>query len=1195
LLAVVPAGGYHHQRSARFGKRAERHSTPAGAQRLEQAMTAGHDESAQREQRLHEILYAYLQAVDAGYAPDHRQILRRHPELAKELAAFFADKEKLNGLAQLMRRMTSEASAALDQSGAIVPTLPPRASECGDIPADLPRFVGDYEILHELGRGGMGVVYKARHTWLDRIVALKMILAGGYAGEQERDRFHTETQAIARLQHPYIVQIYEVGEIDGKPYCALEFCAGGSLANRLHGTPLPPREAAVLVAKLASAMGAAHRAGIVHRDLKPANILLASTGDGPSSVAPEPDVSATGDRAPPTEYAQPKITDFGLAKRLDATTGQTASGAIVGTPSYMAPEQAGGRIKEVGPLADVYALGAILYELLTGRPPFKAAMAVDTLLQVLSEDPVPPSRLQPKVPRDLETICLKCLQKEPAKRYASAAAFGKDVRRYLDGKPVLARPTRLWERGLKWAARRPALAALLVVSVLAVVGLLGGGYGLLSGGPWRNTQLDAALQDAARQRDEVQKARTDALGQRNEAYQARAEAARQRDEADRARAEAARQRATARRHGYAAQLLLVQREWDDAHVGRVVEHLAAQPPKLPGDADLRGFEWYYWWRRCHTDLLTLRGDTPGSHGVVFSPDGQRLASTVGPAPAGRGTRGVTIRDATTGREILSLKGHPGAIHALAFSPDGERLATAGADRAVKVWDAHTGGELLTLEGHAGAVLGVAFSSDGRRLASTGADGTVKLWDAAKGEVIRTLEGHAGAVHGVAFHPKDQRLASAGADGTVRVWDAAKGQEIGTLQGHTGAVYAVAFHPNGQRLASAGADQTIKVWDAVKGEEVGTLRGHAGAVNAVAFRPDGRRLASASDDQTVKVWDVARGQEVLTLKGHTDAVTAVAFRADGQRLASASADRTAKVWDADKGQEIPALQGHAGAVSGLAFRADGQRLATAGADQTVKLWDVAKGQVVRSKGHAGGVHGVAFRADGLRLASAGADQSVKVWDAGTGEEVVTLQGHTGAVTAVAFSPDGLRLASASTDRSVRLWDAITGQPLLTLKGHGGAVTGVAFSPDGLRLASASADQTVKVWDARTGQDLLTLQGHTGAVTGVAFSPDGLRLASGSADKSVKVWDAGTGQELLSLQGHTARVNGVCFSPDGRRLASAGADRTAKIWDTATGQEVLTLKGHAGGVMAVAFSGDGQRLASAGGDGAVKIWDAPRPAP
>lgn len=342
-----------------------------------------------------------------------------------------------------------------------VPT--PGFSSVRSIPG-MPQHVGDYEILGVLGRGGMGVVYKAKQKQLKRIVALKMILGGLHASDEDLRRFRQEAEASARLQHPNIVQIHEIGEMDGKPYFSLEYVEGGSLAGKMMNEPQAAFAAAQLIEILARAMHYAHQRGIVHRDLKPANILLG---------VPPADGSST---APVTSFGIPKVTDFGLAKRMDTDLGQTQTGAILGTPSYMAPEQAGGRIREIGPCTDIYALGAILYDLLTGRPPFKANTLADTLRQVQMVEPVSPGRLQPQVPRDLATVCLKCLNKEPKKRYATSLDLAEDLGRFLAGEPIRARPTSAFERTWKWSRRRPAIAALIAVSFFSFFALGIGGW-----------------------------------------------------------------------------------------------------------------------------------------------------------------------------------------------------------------------------------------------------------------------------------------------------------------------------------------------------------------------------------------------------------------------------------------------------------------------------------------------------------------------------------------------------------------------------------------------------------------------------------------------------------------------------------------------------------------------------------------------
>jgi hypothetical protein len=476
-------------------------------------------------------------------------------------------------------------------------TLPPP----GDAPtaAAGPENVSvpGYEILRELGRGGMGVVYQARQTGLGRVVALKMILAGGYAGEAELARFRTEAEAIARLQHPNIVQIHEVGEHAGLPYFALEFCAGGSLEKKLAGTPLPPREAAALVETLARAVHAAHQKGILHRDLSPGNVLL-------------------------TEEGTPKISDFGLAKKL-GEAGQTASGAVLGTPSYMAPEQAGGKSKEVGPEADTYALGAILYECLTGRPPFKAATALDTLLQVAADEPVPPKQLQSKVPRDLETICLKCLRKEPARRYRSAEKLADDLRRFLAGEPIRARPVGGLERAGKWVRRNPALAALAASLLLGVCSAT-----VLA--VRANEKAAEAVREAGRadrEADEAKAARGKAIEEAGRADREAKEAKRLAGEEEKARREAVQNEKAAKYQAYRADVVLHRFQINAALQAWQRHDVAAADAIL---ADVPG-PFQQTWEYRHVRALCRRKAMPcWGHGVVssvaYSPDGQRLVS-----------------------------------------------------------------------------------------------------------------------------------------------------------------------------------------------------------------------------------------------------------------------------------------------------------------------------------------------------------------------------------------------------------------------------------------------------------------------------------------------------------------------------------------------------------------------------------------
>jgi eukaryotic-like serine/threonine-protein kinase len=926
-----------------------------------------------------------------------------------------------------------------------------------------------YEIIGELGRGAMGVVYQAVQLRLNRPCALKMILAGAHASPENSVRFLAEAETLAKLQHPNVVQIHHVGEAGGLPFFELEYVDGGSLDRRLDGTPWPARRAAALVESLATGVAEAHRLGIIHRDLKPGNVLLAADGT-------------------------PKVTDFGLAKSLNLESGLTRTGSVMGSPSYMAPEQAEGRSKAAGTLADVYALGAILYELLTGRPPFKAVTILETLEQVKAMEPVPPSRLVPGVERDVETIALKCLQKDSTKRYGSAAALADDLRRFQAGEPILARRTGPVERVWRWARRNKAVAGLLVTLGVVLAGGLAGMTAL-----WVRSEHHAAIASSNAEKAR-ELARTEAAARATAQAQERIATNRAEDLAQ---------------QDYINRVNRAYREVEDDNISLAEDLLHGCP------AERRGWEWNYVKRLANLDRLTINIGRRSVEGIAFGPDGSWLVTGSGTPfwmteTSAEPNAEIEIWSSSSGDKRRTLGRLKGVLHGLAISTDGTRVAACGGfalpqlESSLTVWELATGRELWSKSGPGPVARGVAFSPDGKSLAvGTGSitelsPGQVTILDVESGRQLSTPLDVVAGLNKVAFHPDGRRLAVAG-DKIVEIWDVASRKKIGVFRGHSRGVYCPAFSPDGRWLATGGMDRTIRIWDVATGYERHTIYGHKGYVMGLAFSPDGSLLASASEDRSAKIWELSSGREKATFHGHKDFVQSVAFRPGGGEIATGSVDGSAKVWNLRTSHPV-VFEGHSTWVVRLAVRSDGRRAFSepwehlrAKGDGT-RIWDPVTGE------------------DDPRLAGTQFKDLGPDYIPGAAEEQVVATSPDGKLVARAVDV-GPRRVSFFPGDSVEVRESGSGRVLYTLVGHTSHVMCLMFSPDGRRIVTASDDRTIKMWDTATGLEVFTLRGHTGGLRSVAFSPDGNRILTGAVESTVRVWD-GTPLPAALIRAHDA---------------------------------------------------------------------------
>jgi WD40 repeat protein/serine/threonine protein kinase len=1088
-------------------------------------------------------------------------------------------------------------------------------------PENWPELPG-YEVLGAIGRGGMGVVYEARQLKLNRLVALKRFRA---AGPRELARSRLEAEALSRLQHPNIVQIYEIIEHDGEIFLALELVEGGPLGARLKGRPQPPHDTAELLEVVARAVHAAHTQGIIHRDLKPANILLRKL-EGHKADSIKGDVSALASFVLHAASYVPKLTDFSIAKRLAGDPGETREGDVIGTPAYMAPEQATGKMETVGPATDVYGLGVILYEMLTGRVPLQGPTTLETLLLVRTEDPVPPRRQVPRIPRDLETICLKCLEKEPARRYASALDLADDLRRFRAGEPIRARPTPGWERLWKWSRRRPVIAGLSVA--LAAVTLLSFvlvGLQLQRVETEKQKEMTARLeaQDLAQREKEARRQlekqsagislnQGQTLCETGEVERGLLWMVRALERAGRA-GDAGLERVIRQNLAYWRPFFVRQRAVlnHDSWVCSAV-FSADDRTVLTASADYTARLW---------DAATgaPRGE-PLRHrypvwDAALSPDGTKVLT--GSRDWKGGLSEARLWDAAVGKELFGPLPVEGDVVLAAFAPDGKTFLLVGSDEA-RVWRTADGQPVgapikypppKTDRPRRSPELGAALSPDGKLLATGGQDGTVRLWDLSTGEPHGESLPAAGPVCVLAFSPDGQTLVSGCFTGETQLWDVAAGKQRGPVLRHPGQVWSIAFSRDGEMMATGcvfvetdvetGARRIAggeaRLWRAATGQQLGSPIAHPAPVWSVAFSPGKRTLLTGCEDGAARFFTVATGAPIGRPLGHEGTIGNVAFSHDGKTALTVCRGTgppiTARLWDAPAEQEFGRVLLQSGDVKSLCFSPDGRELLTASDDRKPRLWDPATGRLTDTlPPQEGRIDRVAFNLDGksfLTVIAVGQPGAVlRLWNRATRQPRQEVRRDQW-IEAAAFSYDGRAVLFSVRDQNLQRWEPDADPVATDIQPHGLPFFGsIHCSPFGRTFVTGDGEG-VRLWDAASHRLLQSWKTGAEAV----YYPDGRRILLMSRGFA-RVYDAATGRELGPAPFHPAGgIGQAVFSPNSQMVLTSGFDKTARLWDVETGKTIgQQLAGL--GVKAIAFSPAGGRLAVGGSQGRIVLLDPPR---